>query len=557
MTSSKTWFIRSPFPLLTAVFGLLALLVAASCEGSDPVATCAIGAESCACTAAGACDPELSCLSRMCVRVVNSVAADRPDAGPGRAADPFVIPRPSDRPDAAAALPIMQDSGAASTNDAAMMASLTYKWATPLLDAFARGQKQKVFPSYVAHLIGKTIKHPVPLELACLEVSNHRTVGVTVRAQVDFKVYAQLANETISIPAGATVRTCIAPPFDFEKLYSLSSEAPGRMELALLDSQGRPGVSESVTFAVAPVGDVAWMPPAGLLVKDMRELSAALVTPKDPVVDRLQRSATELSQWKQMGPQILQNKRTGVTGMKISAGTFSYLPLTVEGDERPNFVVHEIEGGATSVEVYVMTTEQLKAFQTSTPQPPAAGWSAVSAGMGGTLPVLQAGLYHLAFINRNAVPVSITWSRGLTRRDVAVDALRSVFLALRGLKISYSNVTDTFFSAWQHVRLAGETLSALSANCFDGTLLFAGVFELVGLEAAVYFVPGHAFVGVRVPGGKTFWPIETTLVGNASVTPEEAIQSALGTMTKYNRDPAFLEMSVRTVRDRGILPLPQ
>lgn len=68
----------------------------------------------------------------------------------------------------------------------------------------------------------------------------------------------------------------------------------------------------------------------------------------------------------------------------------------------------------------------------------------------------------------------------------------------------------------QKVRLPGECLlQGGLANCLDGTVLFASLLELVGIEPLLVLVPGHAFVGWRTGRDVDDYEfLETTMIGN-------------------------------------------
>jgi hypothetical protein len=153
----------------------------------------------------------------------------------------------------------------------------------------------------------------------------------------------------------------------------------------------------------------------------------------------------------------------------------------------------------------------------------------------------------------------VSWTRSVTREDVVRDLLTSVFSALRKLGVTYTSVTNTFFDGWQHVRRVSESVQALSANCIDGTLVFASVAELLGVEPVLIFRTGHAYVGVRsAPGSPIIWPIETTLVGNSAATPLDAYITAINNRANDTAtDPSYQEVDVATARQAGITPLVQ
>jgi hypothetical protein len=137
--------------------------------------------------------------------------------------------------------------------------------------------------------------------------------------------------------------------------------------------------------------------------------------------------------------------------------------------------------------------------------------------------------------------------------------LLSLFSALRSLKITYTSVTNTYFDGWQHVRRVADSIAALSANCIDGSLVFASAAELLGPEPVLITKSDHAYVGLRsAPGSSTIWPIETTLVGDPSVTPFDAYVTAIANRANdIKTDPQYQEVDIATMRKRGVTPLVQ
>ncbi|WP_379988652.1 hypothetical protein [Dokdonella soli] len=70
-------------------------------------------------------------------------------------------------------------------------------------------------------------------------------------------------------------------------------------------------------------------------------------------------------------------------------------------------------------------------------------------------------------------------------------------------------------SLWsQRVRLPGDVWRDRRANCIDGSVLIASVFERIGIHPFIVLVPGHAFVGFRGDSGRgDAQYLETTLLG--------------------------------------------
>ncbi|MBN1450153.1 MAG: hypothetical protein JW963_03985 [Anaerolineales bacterium] len=118
----------------------------------------------------------------------------------------------------------------------------------------------------------------------------------------------------------------------------------------------------------------------------------------------------------------------------------------------------------------------------------------------------------------------------------------------------------------QRVRLPSESLSAGgSANCIDGTVLFASLLELASLEPVVVLVPGHAFVGWRIwQGVNQYEFLETTMIGSSDFASaqqvgqqeyEEAL--AKGYFSRGLFDPGGFArlVDIPACRMKGILPL--
>jgi hypothetical protein len=74
----------------------------------------------------------------------------------------------------------------------------------------------------------------------------------------------------------------------------------------------------------------------------------------------------------------------------------------------------------------------------------------------------------------------------------------------------------------QRTRLPADVLSSTNAQCLEGTIFFATMFEAIGLRPILVIVPGHAFVGWHAttkdgtPAGSAMF-VETTLVGGGDL----------------------------------------
>lgn len=99
--------------------------------------------------------------------------------------------------------------------------------------------------------------------------------------------------------------------------------------------------------------------------------------------------------------------------------------------------------------------------------------------------------------------------------DAQVEAL---FTALKDAKLTYVNSVIAFSpdggTRNQRVRLPRESLQFGTANCIDGTVLFASLLEGISINPAIVVVPGHAFVGWQVWDKIDKWEyLETTMIG--------------------------------------------
>jgi hypothetical protein len=146
--------------------------------------------------------------------------------------------------------------------------------------------------------------------------------------------------------------------------------------------------------------------------------------------------------------------------------------------------------------------------------------------------------------------------------------VKAIFNAVRNAKISYVNSVMSFgkIGFAQRVRLPRESISEKSANCIDGSVLFASLFENIGLEPVIILIPRHAFVGVRLaPNSRETLFIETTMVGRSMLNSLLTLTTTFDAAVKegndeFNRAMQTNPNSVRIVdikkaREIGIYPL--
>ena len=152
--------------------------------------------------------------------------------------------------------------------------------------------------------------------------------------------------------------------------------------------------------------------------------------------------------------------------------------------------------------------------------------------------------------------------------DDVIAQARAIFNAVRNYGVSYVSSTVSCGQAGfaQRVRLPRESIQSKSANCIDGAVLFASLFENIGLEPVIFLVPGHAFVGVKLSqASHQVLFIETTIVGKnicnsiltLTSTFDEAVKEGNKKYTEaINNSPSSVRIiDIKSARGKGIFPL--
>ena len=122
----------------------------------------------------------------------------------------------------------------------------------------------------------------------------------------------------------------------------------------------------------------------------------------------------------------------------------------------------------------------------------------------------------------------------------------AIFSALRqdaGLVYVGSSLSLTFQNGQmiQRVRLPGETLASRgSANCADGSVLFASLLELAGIKPLLVIIPGHIFLAWRIIKNTEHYEyLETTMIGERPDAAPENVFRLAQTFAKTRVDLAL------------------
>lgn len=149
------------------------------------------------------------------------------------------------------------------------------------------------------------------------------------------------------------------------------------------------------------------------------------------------------------------------------------------------------------------------------------------------------------------------WKDSAQQEQSTFIQAKAIYNALKKSGVSYVKSSITFGgnSDWsERVRMPRESLGQSSANCIDAAVVYASLFENLGMDPIVVLVPGHAYVGVRVAkGSPRYLFIDSALTGRYAF--DYSVKSAERGLAKY--DPSDItRIPIDEARDRGIFPLP-
>lgn len=149
------------------------------------------------------------------------------------------------------------------------------------------------------------------------------------------------------------------------------------------------------------------------------------------------------------------------------------------------------------------------------------------------------------------------WKNPSQQEQETYREARAIFMAVKNQGLSYVKSSDTLGdhkSLSERVRMPGLSLTENSANCIDAAVMYASLFENLGMEATVVLVPGHAYAGVRVSSGpRKFLMIDVALTGRS--TFEQAVASAETGLAKHSAT-AITRIGIPEARSAGIYPMP-
>lgn len=171
---------------------------------------------------------------------------------------------------------------------------------------------------------------------------------------------------------------------------------------------------------------------------------------------------------------------------------------------------------------------------------------------------LEAMLGHAKnYIPDHRLPGYEDWKNAEQQEQETYLEAKAIFRALKAFGLSYVKSSETLGGnvGWsERVRKPRISLTQASANCIDAAVMYASLFENLGMEPTVVIVPGHAYAGVRVAAGSSkFLFIDVALTGRS--TFEAAVASAQRGLAKQQAS-SITRVFIQQARDAGIYPMP-
>jgi len=156
---------------------------------------------------------------------------------------------------------------------------------------------------------------------------------------------------------------------------------------------------------------------------------------------------------------------------------------------------------------------------------------------------------------------------GSSKKDYAEYSalqVKAVYNALKyNYKVSYVNtpVGISLTNNVQHINVPDVSLKLASANCVDGSVLFASALEAMGMNPYLILYPDHAYVAWDTDSeGTAQEALETTMIGSADFDDAYATgtEEFISNLDKFSRDTAgngYQIISISDARKNGIYPL--
>lgn len=162
------------------------------------------------------------------------------------------------------------------------------------------------------------------------------------------------------------------------------------------------------------------------------------------------------------------------------------------------------------------------------------------------------------FAPQRRLPGYEEWKDASGQEKATLIQARAIYRAVQTQGVSYVKSSLTFgenTNVSERIRMPRESLRERSANCIDGVVMYASMFENLGMEPVVVLIPGHAYVGVRLASGSDrYLYFDTVLTGRASF--DAAVAAAEHGMERTSKSQ-MTYIRIPDARRAGIFPMPE
>ena len=416
---------------------------------------------------------------------------------------------------------------------------------------------EQVVPGYIAHLFGGKLLG----EFALVQLKNPTTSPSAVVLTLELQGYSQPSETKVDLGPGESKTVKVNLTFNLPAIYALTTAVSANLKATLsMGGQTIDTYQQSAPLKITTKNTVFWnVAFSGSTYTPVHAFAATLVTPKNLEVQKLLSAAGKYSEFKAMGGYMeLGSKKFEIISVSPSQGC-TYRAAEYQAGQLATTSVMTQGAVGSNASYYLFDFANYSNFKSGKPAQYLIGSKALGSYTK-ALEISENGTYYHAFCTPSSNPTSVTFiaDRTIGANDVVVDQLGAIHLALKAKGLIYTNVATDFFSGAQNVKTPGESLVTQSANCIDGSLVFASALEALGMEPLIIVVPGHAYVAVRdYPGAEIaddHWTaIETTMIGTA--TAYEAIQ--VGTKALFGdfaNGKVVSVIDLGAARSAGIVP---
>jgi len=424
------------------------------------------------------------------------------------------------------------------------------------------------FMTFLAHLYGQQVFGQVTHFVDPLTIKNPSSEKRTVVVEAELQGYSDVASTVVTLEPEEEKTLGLDLTFDFHALYAISAPVLSQARITLSDTGGTTfdSFSQSVTVLSKNTAVFAIKRPDGT-ISDFRKYFAVFATPHDAAgeIDRLMKESADQSTFGAMvGYQYLGQPTS--QSLTLSQGTchhwqtyyFQKHPLTGSALNARVVVTVDPCTLCDSNAIYmVMDDANYQKYQASQPYETLLHWNTLGAGdLTIALPG-DGGYHHIACNPADNIRDRVfNIQRTMGANEGASDQLSSIYKALHNRGMNYSNATEDYFEGAQNVRFPSQSLAATTANCIDGTLVFASVLESLEMRPLIFIGPGHALVGVRLgpTDGGPYMALETTMVSQGDAGA--AISQGLNQVNAWKGNPVFLLLDLKKLREGGVTPAP-